>query len=417
MLLKARADNSLYLEENMKHTLLKFALTITLACFTMPSMAEASRVVKLLSAGALEFGAGNTLFVGDSKAAAVHAFELRDKDLTSQAEVDFGNNMNFKGQNLIPYVDDKLAGFLGTAVDQISINDLVVHNPTGQILMSVSRGLGPDATPVIVKVNKGEFELLDLNAIPHTSIAVENAPSADIKLQFGQSMRALTITDITYWKGEIFVAGVSNEEFASKLHRTKYPFKGKFTTTSVEIWHAVHAQFETRAPIVTQLIREIDGKDYLIASYTCTPLVRIPLEDLQDNAKIRGVTIAELGYGSTPVDMITFKHTFDQQDYLLVTHNSRSGTRIALDDIPKAQQMPVNAPSNYGPAGIKQLSVPVKGMLQMASMNNKWAVVIRQHPKELGRVDLRTMPLPLFFERPEHIVEMNWPGFSKSAKH
>lgn len=401
----------------MKQHFIILSLALAFSWFAQKSMAGESASSALQSAGALEFGKGNVLFVGDSKAATVHAFELRNSDLTLQTGIDYGNNRNFEGRNLIERVDEKLAAFLGTAADQISINDMVVHQPTGQILMSVSRGLGPDAVPLIVKINKGAFELLDLAAIPHTSLAINNAPGADIKLQFGQSMRSLTITDITYWKGEIFVAGVSNEEFASKLRRAKYPFKSEFATTSIEIWHAVHAQFENRAPIVTQLIREIDGKDYLIASYTCTPLVRIALEDLKPNARIRGTTIAELGYGSTPIDMITFKHAFDQQDYLLVTHNSRSGTRIALKDIPKAEPMPVNAPSNYGPAGIKQISVPVKGMLQTSILNDTWAIVIRQHPDELGRVDLRTMPLPLFFERPEHIVEMNWPGFKRAARH
>lgn len=400
----------------MKRNAIIIALTLPLlACTIGRAIAQESPKTKLQSAGTLEFGDKNVLFVGDSRAAVVHAFELRDSDLTSQENVDYGNGKNFLARDLISNVDEKLAAFLGTKVDQISINDLVVHRPTKQILMSVSRGLGPDAKPVIVKINKGKFEILELSAIPHSQLAIENAPT-DAKLSFGQSQRSLTITDIAYWNGEIFVAGVSNEEFASKLRRAKYPFQSKFATTSVEIWHAVHAQFETRAPIVTQLIRKINGKDYLIAAYTCTPLVRIPLEDIKPNAKIRGTMIGELGYGNTPIDMITFKHAFDKQDYLLVTHNSRNGTRIALTDIPKAKPMPVNSPKNYGPAGIKQISVPVSGMLQTSKLDDNWAVVIRQHPNKAGRVDLRSMPLPLYFDRSEHIVEMNWPGYKRPAK-
>lgn len=398
----------------MKFKLINVVWALALVCTSV--WAQAANKIELLSAGSLEFGEGRVLFVGDSKAAAVHAFELREVDLVSQADVDYGNNMQFKGQALISHVDEKLAAFLNTKADEISINDLAVHPTTGQILMSVSRGLGPNSLPVIVKVNNGEFELLDLKAIPYTSLAINNAPSNDAKLQFGQLQRSLTITDITYWKGEIFVAGISNEEFSSKLRRAQYPFKEKFAETNVEIWHAVHAQFENRAPIVTQLIREINGKDYLIASYTCTPLVRIPLDDIKPDAKIRGEMIAELGYGNTPIDMVTFKHAFDQQEYLLVTHNSRSGTRIALNDIASVKPMPVNVPSNYGPAGVKQMSVPVKGMLQTALLNDNFAIVIRQHPDDLGRVDLRTMPLPLYFERPEHIVEMNFPTYARPSK-
>jgi hypothetical protein len=36
-------------------------------------------------------------------------------------------------------------------------------------------------------------------------------------------------------------------------------------------------------------------------------------------------------------------------------------------------------------------------------------VVIRRHPADDNRVDLHTLPLPFFFDRADHIVEMNWP--------
>src|ERR1700704_4574411 len=86
-------------------------------------------------------------------------------------------------------------------------------------------------------------------------------------LEFGQRERNLAITDITYYRGEIFVAGISNEEFASKLRRIHYPFPDRVSTSSIEIWHSVHAEFETRAPIIKQMVRDIDGAPYLIAVY------------------------------------------------------------------------------------------------------------------------------------------------------
>ena len=48
------------------------------------------------------------------------------------------------------------------------------------------------------------------------------------------------------------------------------------------------------------------GKPYLVAAYTCTPIVTIPLDELKDGAHIRGKTIAELGYGNTPAGMIAY---------------------------------------------------------------------------------------------------------------
>ena len=45
----------------------------------------------LKSAGVITFGPNNVLFVGDIAGAKVHAFALRDKDLTSQTDVTSGN--------------------------------------------------------------------------------------------------------------------------------------------------------------------------------------------------------------------------------------------------------------------------------------------------------------------------------------
>jgi hypothetical protein len=60
--------------------------------------------------------------------------------------------------------------------------------------------------------------------------------------------------------------------------------------------HPVHAEFETRAPIIRQLIREMTGKPYLFAVYGRTPLVRFPLAALKNGAHVRGEVIGELGY-------------------------------------------------------------------------------------------------------------------------
>ena len=68
----------------------------------------------------------------------------------------------------------------------------------------------------------------------------------------------------------------------------------------------MHGQFETRAPIIRQLIKEVQGEPHLFAVYGCTPLVRFPLASLKDRAHVRGDVIGELGYGANPIDMLTF---------------------------------------------------------------------------------------------------------------
>jgi hypothetical protein len=386
------------------------AIGMAVALSTPASVLAQDRPTKVVeSVGVLAFGPDNVLFVGDTKGAAVHAFELRPTDITPQTNISLGNARTFEGRDLIEGIDRKLGALLGTSPDQIVINDMVVHRPSKQIFMSVHRGSGPDAIPVIVKVNDGHLEVLDLDTLPHSKVRIADAPGEET-LEFGQRERNLAITDITYYQGEIFVAGISNEEFASKLRRVRYPFNDSVSTSSIEIWHSVHAEFETRAPIIKQLVREIGGVPYLVAVYACTPLVRIPVAALQNGTRVQGETIGELGYGNTPIDMVSYVDATDGKEYLLVTNNSRNATRIALGDIGRTNPMPVNVPNNFGPAGIAQFPIPLTGVLHLDTLDERWAVVVRRPPAGGQRVDLHTLPLPFFFDRADQIVEMNWPG-------
>ena len=147
--------------------------------------------------------------------------------------------------------------------------------------------------------------------------------------------------------------------------------------SSIEIWHAVHAQYETRAPIITQEIRELDGVPTLIAVYACTPLVRIPLSELKDGAQIRGEMIGELGYGNTPLDIVSYTDPMDSKDYVLVTNSSRSAVRISLSDIASVEPMPVEVPSNFGPAGVNQFPIATEAV-HLDMLNSYWGVAIRR---------------------------------------
>ncbi|GLS32160.1 hypothetical protein SAMN04488498_106104 [Mesorhizobium albiziae] len=363
----------------------------------------------LQSAGVLAFGPDNVLFVGDIKGAAVHAFALRASDLTPQLDVELGNFHNFEGRDFVRGVDQKLAAIFGTTYDKIVINDLVVHQPSQQLFISVERGRSTDALPAIVKVNHGELEVLDLAAIPHSQVAIPNLPDPEAMLEF-EPQRTFAITDVKYYGGEIFVTGVSNQRFASTLHRIPYPFSDRMTTSTVEIWHPVHGEFETRAPIIRQLIREVQGKPYLFGVYGCTPLVRFPLAALKDGAHVRGDVIGELGYGSNPLDMLTFTDPFDQKEYLLVTIDVRSASRIAVADLGTAPPEPTGGPIDFGPGGLGKTQglLPVRPE-HTAILNPKWAVVIHRHPKTAYRLDVSSLAMPYFFERKDGMSEMNWP--------
>ncbi|MBC8742707.1 hypothetical protein F6X40_40205 [Paraburkholderia sp. UCT31] len=387
-----------------------------------PALAESSKHVTergqsalsrsdgpLRSAGALEFGPDNVLFVGDIAGAAVHAFVLKESDLTSQTDVEVGNFQNFEGRDLVPGVDQKLAALFGTTPSQIVINDMVVHQPSKQIFLSVERGRGTDAIPAIVKVNHGKLELLELDGMAHTQVKIPNEPDRNAMLEF-EPQRVFAITDVKYYNGEIFVTGISNQRFASTLYRIPYPFTSRFATCTVEIWHPTHGEFETRAPVIRQLIRQMQGEPYLFAVYGCTPLVRFHLDALKDGAHVRGDTIGELGYGANPLDMLIYTDPFDHKDYLLVTIDVRSASRIEATELATAQPEPTGGPIDFGPGGLgrSQRDLPIRAE-HIAILNPRWAVVIWRHPKTSYRLDLGTLMVPYFFDRRLGMAEMNWP--------
>jgi hypothetical protein len=364
----------------------------------------------LRSAGVLTFGPDNVLFVGDIKGAKIHAFALRDKDLTSQRDVICGNFHNFEGRDHVQGLDQKLAALFGTTIDKIVINDMVVHQPTEQIFISVERGRGTDAIPAIVKVNHGELEILELDGIEHSQVAIPNEPDSKAMLEF-EPQQVYAITDVKYYDGEIFVTGITNQRFASTVHRIPYPFTSKMATCTVEIWHPVHGQFETRAPIIREVIHELSGEPYLFGVYGCTPLVRFPLSALKDGAHVRGDVIGELGYGSNPLDMLTFISPADSKEYLLVTIDTRGASQIAISELKAAPAEPTGGGIDFGPGGVgrTQRHLPIRAE-HTAILNSKWAVIIWRHPKTTYRLDLSTLAMPYFFERKDGMSEMNWPN-------
>jgi hypothetical protein len=372
--------------------------------------AVAAQDSHLQSAGALTFDDGDTLFVGDGKAGVVHAFDLSGA-LADQSGYQLGRAQTFEGRTIFNHLDAEIAALLGVAPADVVINDMVVHKSTRQILLSVHRGHGPDAEAVVIAVNNGALELVDLAAAPHSSMSVGPVPSA-ATLEFGQPLNALAITDIDYYDGELFVAGVSNEEFSSTLRRIPFPFTGEIGTSSIEICHAVHAQYETRAPIITQTVVELNGEPTLIAIYACTPIVRIPLAELADGAQVRGTMIGEMGFGNTPLDIVPYVNAWDGTHNVVVTNTNRSAASLNLDAVATAEPMPhgEGTANVFSVAGVPQFPLPLSGTLHLDTLDDTYAVVVRRSPAEPRNIQLHTIPMPFFFDRADHVVEMNFDG-------
>src|SRR4029453_9155868 len=136
---------------------------------------------------------------------------------------------------------------------------------------------GAAKTPALIVVTGDQkARRVNLKAAKSTSIALRDAPTSNYKFWREAPERSFTVTDMKWREGELFVAGLPNQDFPSTLRRIKYPFDSQQSLTSVEIYHTGHNLIETRAPIRAMSFATWGGKPYLVAAYTCTPVVTIP---------------------------------------------------------------------------------------------------------------------------------------------
>ena len=73
------------------------------------------------------------------------------------------------------------------------------------------------------------------------------------------------------------------------------------------------------------------GQQYVLAAYTCTPLVKIPMSDLKPGAQVKGVTIADLGAGNQPLDMVPYKK--DGHEFILIANSSFGVVKLHADTL------------------------------------------------------------------------------------
>lgn len=276
----------------------------------------------LESIGAIAFGPDNVLFVGDSQGAAVYAIDMPDTESGD-------GPVNVRG------LDTKLAAMFGTTADDITVRDLAIHPASHNVYLSVSRG---DGSFALVKVDgNGTLSEVSLADVQYSKGDISNAPALDATYGRRGSARQYTITDLAFADGEVMVAGLSNQEFASNFRRMPFPFTGDMDATSLEIYHVSHGQYETHAPVDTFTPYVINGSVYVVASYTCTPLVLFGLEGLEDGAHVMGTTVAELGAGNRPLDIITYSD--GSGDFVLVANSRHPLMKIDASNFASAESL------------------------------------------------------------------------------
>lgn len=330
------------------------------------------------SIGTMAFAPDGVLFAADTQAAAIYALDLG-------AAASSGT----PGAKDVPAIDQKIAALLGTDAASITVGDMAVHPKTHHVYFSVTRAQGAGAAPALVRLDgAGTLAVVPFDSVKSAKATLPNAPVATPGER--RNPRAQSITDMAFVGGKLYVAGLSNEEFASKLRAVPYPFSSVEAGTSVEIYHGSHGAIETRSPVYAFVPYDVAGTPHIIAGYLCTPLVKFPVSSLMQGGKVRGTTIAELGAGNRPIDMIVY--TQGGQDYLLMSNTNRGVMKIPTANFATAAGIEALV---QGKAGIDYETIAsLKGIEQLDRLDERRAIVLAREAGAGSALNLQAVPLP-----------------------
>lgn len=380
---------------------------LQLAALTAALHAAQAIGAPLLSAGKMTFVDANTLVVADWRGGQLHTITL------PAAAAGAPTPFNLKD------VSGAIAKALNIRAESLRFEDMAVRpgSEVAYITLSVEgSGAGAKPKPVLVSVDAtGKVGRVDLDRGRRESVAIGNVPTADKQLWRDTPAASFTVTDMKFHAGKLYVAGLSNASFASALRVFDFPLKGGAAVSSVEMYHPVHNQLETRAPIRKMVITNLNGEPTLVAAFTCSPLVTIPLKDLKDGAHIAAKTVAEFGWGSAPAGMVMFDA--GQGPMVLLTHSHKSADLMSVADIADASTKPgVTTPIKW-PAeptlGIKSTYVPMR-VAHIDNQDTTFFAALRRNEAS-GAMELVSMRKGLFLRLSDFVNEYDFAEFKYPA--
>ncbi|WP_457332580.1 hypothetical protein [Rhizobacter sp. P5_C2] len=361
----------------------------------------------VLSAGKIAFVDANTVVVADWRGGQLHAITL--PPVAPGAPVPFN----------VRDVSGAIARTLHTRSESLRFEDMAVRPGSEVAYISLSvDGKTASALPVPVLVSvdaSGKVRIVNLDQGRRKSVAIGNLPAADKRLWRDTPAASFTVTDMKYHEGKLYVAGLSNASFASTLRIFDFPFRGRAAVSSVEMYHPVHNQLETRAPIRKMVITSLNGEPTLIAAFTCSPLVTIPLKDLKDGAHIAAKTVAEFGWGSAPAGMVMFDA--GQGPMVLLTHSHKSADLLSVADIADTSTKPGLSTPIKWPAeptlGLKATYVPMR-VAHLDNQDANFFAALRRNEAS-GAMELVSMRKGLFLRLSDFINEYDFADFNYPA--
>ena len=322
--------------------------------------------VEFESIGELSFSPEGILFFGDTKGASIFALETSDSKSTTNEGINLGD------------VEEKIGQMMGAASKDISVMDMAVHPSSQNVYLSIMRASGENASYHIVSISKDEkITEVDMRNASHSTFSLSKTPARDATDRRGRSLRTNTITDIAFADGSVYVAGLSNEEFASGFRKVSFPFKKNESLSTLEIFHVAHNQYETHSPIRSFAPYMMNGESTILAGYTCTPLVLFPTSNLKDGDHVKGKTVAELGFGNTPLDILPFTSESGKQ-VVLIANSNRATMLVTGEDIAKQEALTTGLEGDSILKGTPYKPLPLSGVQQLAELNSEQVALLRR---------------------------------------
>lgn len=362
-------------------------------------LAVQAQAAALKSASKLAFDDAGTLYIADWKAARVYAVKVPPARSSTIAPFN------------LPDVQANVARALKAPASSIRFEDLAVQPGSGLAYLAVSAA----GKPAVVSIDAtGAVRTLPTSALSSYA-PIDRPPAASQRFWRDLPAPALTVTDMKYHQGKLYLAGLSNRNFSSTLRVLDVPFTGKAALASVEMYHPVHNQIETRAPIRAMSFVVADGVPSMVAAYTCTPLVLIPLDAIKDGAHIVGKTIGEMGWGSAPVGMVTFKA--GDSDMVLLANSSRSADLIPVDEIARQAKLPgLNTPIEWPGkpySGVAATMTPMSAAMRIDNLGDKLLVALRRDGPS-GAMQLVSMPKGAYLRVSDFVNEYDFADYAYS---
>ncbi len=332
----------------------------------------------------LGFAPGGVLLIGDGSAQQILAVQVEEPGAPTVKVPD------------IPGLSARIAERMGTPKDGIEIIDLAVAPGSGRPYLAVRKQ--DDKSQHLIRINAGgELELVPLQDVTFARIAIPAGDNAPVSL----------VTDVVWAGDRVVAAARCNEEFASKIFAAEAPLDhdrpGQLY--AAETFHISHNKWETRAPMNVMIPFEEDGKRYIIGAYSCTPVVKYPIDAIQPGARIKGLSMIELGSGNRPLDMFaygrdgktsvltnTFRFHHEKRPYGPSPHLAFRFDEKLLGGGEAVNEKAVRRLDGKDPASARiEIAEAFHGVTQMDRLDETTALALREAD---GDVDLVSLALP-----------------------